>query len=58
MFKVTHDKYLEDSLWQNNRTGRVELVEVWKHSGVCGNPDLSTFLHELTQLAGGNMYGR
>ena len=38
MFKTTHEKYLEESIWCS---GRVEFVEVWKYAGVCGNLDRS-----------------
>ena len=41
MFKVTHQKYLEESIWGSVTTGRVEFVEVWKYAGVCGNSDRS-----------------
>lgn len=51
MFKVTHDKYLEESIWESSTTGRVEAVEVWKYAGVCSVPNRPHPLPELTQLA-------
>lgn len=31
MFKVTHEKYLEESIWESATTGRAEYIEVWKY---------------------------
>ena len=35
MFKVTHEKYLKESIWESPTTGRAEYIEAWKFAGVC-----------------------
>ena len=34
MFKVTHEKYLKESIWESAATGRAEYIEVWKYVNV------------------------
>lgn len=34
MFKVTHEKYLKESIWESATTGRAEYIEVWKYANV------------------------
>ena len=34
MFKVSHEKYLKESIWESGTTGRAEYIEVWKYANV------------------------
>ena len=34
MFKITHEKYLKESIWESATTGRAEYIEVWKYANV------------------------
>ncbi len=50
MFRITHEKYLKESIWESPTTGRAEYIEVWKYAGVC-NILIGHLAYKLTWLA-------